>query len=184
MNDAPEGPDRGRIGRRLRQRAPAWTFLALWPLSIALALVGTSTGLMWLPWWTAIYAAPVVTWLGGGIWWWVRGPRTTWQRAVRGFAQGHVAAYLFIEVVSASGVLGNMLLSNGWFPGTAGIGGIGAFYLLGFSLGTVLMLPGPTIALAWTLWGGRWPRTAEWIATAGIGGWTGIVGLIALTMSA
>jgi len=81
------------------------------------------------------------------------------------------------------GRLEYVLLSNGWFPGTAGLGGIGAFYLLGFSLGTVLMLPGPTIALAWALWGARWPRTAEWVATAGTGGWTGALALIALTIS-
>ena len=182
--DAPGGPERGPVPRRLGERALAGAFLAVWPISIPLALVGTLSGLMWLPWWSATYAAPVLLWLAGGIWWWVRGPRTTWQRAVRGFAQGHVAACLFIEVVSVSGVLGHALLSHGWFPGTAGVGGIGGFYLLGFALGTVLVVPGPGIALAWALFGGRWPRIAEWVATAGIGAWTGALGLSALMLSA
>ena len=139
---------------------------------------------MWLPWWPALYALPVVTWLAGGIWWWVRGPLTTWQRAVRGFAQAHVGACPFIDIVSLSGVAGHLLLSNGWMPLTAGIGGIGGFYLLGFSLSVVPVLPGPVIALAWALWGTQWPRRRDRTATVAIAAWTGLLGMAALTVSA
>ena len=166
------------------QRSLAVAFLGLWPVTAALALIGTSTGLMWRPWWPALYALPVVMWLAGGIWWWVRGPHATWQRAVRGFAQAHVGACLFIDIVSLSGVAGHLLLSTGWMPLTAGIGGIGGFYLLGFSLGVVPVLPGPVIALAWALWGARWPQWRERTATVAIAAWTGLFGLAALTLSA
>ena len=74
------------------QRSLAVAFLGVWPVTAAIALIGTLTGLMWRPWWPALYALPVVMWLAGGIWWWVRGPHATWQRAVRGFAQAHVGA--------------------------------------------------------------------------------------------
>ena len=163
----------------------AGLFLAVWPIVAALALVGTFTGLMWrLPWWPVLYAVPVAMWTVGGIWWWVRGPREPWQHAVRGFAQAQVGAFVIIDAVSLSGVLGHVLLSDGWVPGAAGVGGIGGFCLLGFSLGVVAAAPGPVIALVWAVWGGRWPRWCEWTATAVIAGWTEIAGLMTLTMSA
>ena len=176
-------PPGGRKPTATPRRWLAIGFLGVWPVTMAVALVGTSTGLMWLPWWTALYALPVVMWVGGGIWWWVRGPRRPWQRAVRGFAQAHVAACLFIDAVSVSGVAGHLLLSNGWVPLVAGLGGIGGFYLLGFSLGVVPVLPGPVIALAWAQWGARWPRWGERTATVAIAAWTGVLGLAALRLS-
>ena len=147
MNDQTTGAHARRAPARIRptvnekltpagQRRLAVAFLSGWPVTAALALIGTLTGLMWLlPWWPALYALPVVMWLAGGMWWWARGPRATWQRAARGFAQAHVGACLFIDIVSLSGVACHLLLSNGWMPFMAGIGGIGGFYLLG-STGT------------------------------------------------
>ena len=122
-------------------------------------------------------------WLAGGIWWWVRGPRTTWQRAVRGFAQGHVAAFLFIEVVSVSGVLGNALLSYGWFPGAAAVGGIGAFTSSDSRSARSWWCQDP--GLRWH--GHSWRALAAIRRVGGDGGdraWTGILGLSALMLRA
>ena len=160
-------------------------FIAVWPVTVVLAIAGTTTGLMWhLPWWSALYAIPVVIWMGAGIWWWVRGTRAPWQRAVRGFAQAHVAAWVIIEVVSLSGVFGPTLLSQGWPPGAAGIGGIGAYYMLGFA--TVLLPPliGPIITFVWALWASRWSRGWERAATTAVTVWTAAAGLVCLTLSA
>ena len=165
------------------ERLVAIVFFGVWPVGAALALAGTFSGLMWsVPWLSALYSVPVVTWMAGGIWWWVRGPQASWQRAVRGFAQAHVAAWLIIDAVSLSGLFGNLLLSDGWVPGTAGFGGIGGFYLLGFSLGVVTVVPGPAVALVWALL--SWLRWCERAATAAIAAWTAVAGLFVLTISA
>ena len=65
-----------------------------------------------------------------------------------------------------------------------GIGGVGGFYLLGFSLGAVTVVPGPAIALVWALWGRHWRVLSERLATATIAAWTGGWSLFALTLSA
>ena len=160
-------------------------FLGVWPLAAAAGVAGTAAGLMWrLPWWSALYAIPVLLWCAGGMWWWVRGPRAPWQRAVRGFAQAHAAAWLIIEAVSLSGVLGSALLSQGWPPGVAGIGAIGAVYLLGFATWVLPPLLGPAVALAWALTAARWGRRLEWAAVAAMTLWTAGTGLASLTLSA
>ena len=163
----------------------AAVFLGIWPFTVVLGIAGTTTGLMWrLPWWSALYAVPVTLWCAAGMWWWVRGARAPWQRAVRGFAQAHVAAWVIIEAVSLSGVFGPSLLSQGWSPGAAGIGAIGAFYLLGFA--TVLLPPliGPIITFVWALRASRWSRRGERAATVAVTLWTAAAGLLSLTLSA
>lgn len=57
-------------GQAVEDRVLAVAFLAVWAVGEALALAGTFTGLIWIvPWWTGVYAAPVVTWVVGGLWW-------------------------------------------------------------------------------------------------------------------
>ena len=163
----------------------AIVFLGIWPVTAVLVIAGTTTGLMWrVPWWSALYAVPVTLWCASGVWWWVRGTRAPWQRAVRGFAQAHVAAWVIIEAISLSGVFGPSLLSQGWPPGAAGIGGIGAFYLIGFSTLVLLPLIGPMIAFVWALRAARWSRRWERAATAAVALWTAAAGLLSLTLSA